>query len=93
MGDGSCRAARAEDGCALSAGIETRVIPKGTIEAGEVGVVADQVSTIMHDRIDRADRLSSFVEAVEEGDNGLLVRDRDVGSVDVVPTKRVDSPL
>ncbi len=91
MSDGARGSSGAEYGCLLAGRVEAGVLLERAVEACQVRVVANQVAAMVHDRVDGSDRLSAFVESVEQRDDGLFIRDRDVCAVDVVPANGVDA--
>ena len=54
------------------------------LEAGHVGVVADQPLALAGDRVDRAGRVGLLGQPVDHRDDPLLVRDRHVGAQELV---------
>ncbi len=54
------------------------------LEAGHVGVVADELAALLGQRVDGAGRVRLVGELVDHRDDPLLVGDRDVGAQEVV---------
>ncbi len=87
---GSSRPAGTQDD-----GVARHLLPadelvQGDLEAGHVGVVADELLALPRDDVDRARCLSVLGQAVHQGDDVLLVGDCHVGAQEVVATKFCD---
>ena len=63
---------------------------EGGLEAGHVGVVADELLAVARDHVDCAGRLGIFGQAVDERDDVLLVGDGHVRSEEIVAPKLCD---
>ena len=61
-----------------------------SLEADDVGVVADQLVAVAGDGVDRAGRLGLIREPVEHRRHAILVRMADVGAQELLPTKCLD---
>ena len=76
-GDAAGGSARTHEEEALAGGGESRLF-QGGHEAAAVGVVAGEAAAVVDDRVDGADLGGEGGDIVEEGEDGLLVRDGDI---------------
>jgi hypothetical protein len=88
--DRSCAAAGAEDdGVPRHLLFADEAVERDT-EPGHIRVVADEAPALARDRIDGTGHVSLVGLSIDERDDSLLVRDRDVGSKEVVGTQLRD---